>query len=179
MLKNDSNALLEQVAGLLRPYVKVNPTDSQLLTPLPAKQYENLLDMREKLCKTALVAVRALLTYDSNVLSHYYAEDSSVAVTKCDLARAIRACAPLIKYKSDWAALLMLCRDCGIEMTETRLARIIASVVPNALLPSKQNLQSGQWDTLRKHFPDWPAHTVKTEKFQRYYAIAAAAQKFL
>lgn len=179
MLKSESNALLEQVADLLRPCTKSAPTEVHPLTALSKSQYEALLQVREELCRTALRAVRTLLMYDQNVLASCYAEDGTSAIQSRNLGQAVRSCAPLVKYKSDWAALYMLCRERGMGLTETRLAEFIALTLPDAPHPSRQNLQSGQWHTGRHRFPDWPAHEVKADKYRRYQAIAARAAPYL
>ncbi len=179
MLNQDFHARYARVEELLCPYVDgIVPNDNPR-QPLQPSLYETLFQHRRQLCDMALRTVRTLLDFDCEVLSRYRSEQLGSCPAGQNLAEAIRACAPLVERASDWAALFMLCRERGIKQTETQFARILAAVAPDSPQPSKQTLQSAQWDTNRRRFPDWTGDGVRRSKFLRHYAIAQAASPYL
>lgn len=145
--------------------------------PLLKPLYDSLLDHRQQLANAALAAVRALLDYDEQVLSRVVCQQPQSAPR--GLAEAVRACAPLITCKGDWAALYMLCQERRMPVGYTDLCRTIAAEAPEAPQPRRQDLAQCEWDTHRRRFPDWQPEGVRYDKFRRHYAIAARAVDLL
>ena len=118
--------------------------------------------------------MRALLDYDEHVMLHALCQQPQSA-PGAGLAEVVRACAPLVTYKGDWAALFMLLREQGRAVGYTELCRLIAEYAPQAPQPRKQDISHSEWMTGHRRFPDWPADVVKYGKYRRHYAIAARA----
>ena len=124
----------------------------------------------------ALAAVRALVDYDEQVLSNVICQQPTQSDT--GLAEVVRACAPLITKKSDWAALYMLLTERKSSVSYTDLCRLIAECAPDAPQPKKQDFYSGLWNP-KGRFPDWKPTEVRYDKFRRHYLIAQRASEFL
>lgn len=144
---------------------------------LPAALYGSLLDHRAQLQNTALAAVRALLDYDEQVMAHVMCRQAETAPS--GLAEAIRASAPLIACKGDWAALYMLLQERGMGVGYTELCRLIARHAPDAPQPRKQDIAGSEWDTGRRRFPDWQPQGLRYDKFRRHYLIAQTSAEHL
>ena len=113
------------------------------------------------------------MDYDQDVLSRYYSQDALPAAT--GLPEAIRACAPLVEKKGDWAALYMLLQERGKTLGYTEFCKAIAAHAPDSPQPLKQHVQAAEWDTHRRRFPDWQPEGISYDKFRRHYLIAQKA----
>lgn len=162
---------LRQVAELLTPM----PTTAVVpAVGLPSECYGGLLSARRALLESALASVRALVEFDDK-LGRYYSTRVAQDSGSRGLAEAVRAAASCVTCGSDWAALLMLAHERGIEVTETQLVDIVRREAPTAPQCSKQMLQNAWWDTHRRRFPNWQPEGIRFDKFQRHCRVAAAA----
>ena len=135
--------------------------------------YDNLVEHRAQLLNAVLVPLRALLDYDETVMSQVICADAPRPST--GLPEAIRAAAPAVQQKGDWAALYMLLREKGMDVGYTELCRLIAEYAPDAPQPTKNHIASAEWDTHRRRFPDWKPEGVRYDKFRRHYMVANRA----
>ena len=145
--------------------------------PVPKPLYDSLLDHRAQLLNAALMAVRTLLDFDAAVMATAMADEAPAAPAASGLAEAIRACAPLVERKGDWAALYMLLQEQGRAVGYTELCRMIRDCAPDAPQPQKQDISASEWDTCRRRFPDWQPEGIRYDKFRRHYLIAKAAME--
>ena len=155
--------------------VQIAPPHTRVCAPLPAAVFDDLVEARKELARGILRTVGALGQLDAR-LCRYYSERTPTEGPSRGLAAAVRAAAPCVEFGSDWEALLMLCRERGIDLTETQLHDIVRREAPKAPLSSRQALQNAWWDTRRRRFPQWePAEGMTYKKFKRHYRVAAAA----
>ena len=141
--------------------------------PVSRQQFETLTATRQNLLTAALAAVRALYDFDAQVLAPCLVSDQPRSTA--GLAAAVRRCAPLVEQRGDWAALYMLCRERNVSVTYAELIRVIAEAAPQSPQPKRQHIQSAEWDTERKRFPNWEPKGIRYDKFRRHYLIAQAA----
>ncbi len=167
---------LKQVAELLTPMPSAQ--EGEPLSGLPAEVYDGLLATRRVLLEGVLASVRGLAEFDRR-LGHYYSQRAADDCQMRGMANAVRAAARCVECGSDWVALLMLCRERGIDLTETQLSDIVRRAAPTAPQCSKQQLQNAWWDTRRRRFPHWEPDGVRFDKFKRHCRVAAAALPLL
>lgn len=129
--------------------------------------------------QVALASVRALMDYDAQVLSQFFSLPDTPTAAASGLAEAVRAAAPLVTCKGDWAALYMLLRERGMVSGYADVVRLVAEYAPDSPQPLKQYLAAGEWDTHRRRFPDWKPEGVRYDKFRRHFLIAQAAAAYL
>lgn len=146
--------------------------------PILKEQYDALLAGRQQLMQTALMAVRALMDYDRQVLP-LFMPAAPAPQTATGVAEAVRQCAPLVERKGDWAALYMLLQERGHGVGYTELCRLVAECAPGAPQPSKQDIAASEWLRHGRRFPDWQPEGVRYDKFRRHYLIAQQAIRFL
>ena len=133
-----------------------------------------MLCHREQLYNAALAAVKSLLDFDNSLLTAFLPSDTAPAPA-AGLREAVRACAPLIEKKGDWAALYTLANERGYNVGYTDLCRLVGEEAPHAPQPTKQIINDALWDTHRRRFPDWQPDGIRYDKFRRFYLIAQAA----
>ena len=146
--------------------------------PLPKAHYDQLLCHREQLYNTALAAVKTLLDFDRTLYPLFTASDTAPAPA-LGLREAVRACAPLIEKKGDWAALYMLANERGYNVGYTDLCRLVGEEAPSAPQPTKQDISQALWGTKGRKFPDWQPKGIQYDKFRRHYVIAMQASQLL
>ena len=145
---------------------------------VPRECFDGLWNARRALVEAAVAAARALMEFDER-LGRFYSSRCADNSQNRDVGAAVRAAASAVVYASDWTAVLMLCKERGIELTELQLIEIVAREVPLAPLPQRQGLQNAWWDTRHRRFPDWEPVGIRPDKFRRHYAVASAASPFL
>jgi len=161
---------------------------AKLLTEIPIPQretgvcisretYDSLLNTRQVLVEAAVAAARAVVEFDER-LGHFYLSCSTKPQYR-GLGPAVRAAASAIVCASDWVALQMLCNERGIGLTEKQLVDLVAREAPWAPQPKRQGLQNAWWNTRHRRFPDWLPEKIRSDKFRRHCAVAAAALPFL
>lgn len=129
--------------------------------------------------QAALASVRALMDYDAQVLSQFFSLPDTPTAAANGLAEAVRAAAPLVTCKGDWAALYMLLRERGMVGGYADVVRLVAEYAPSSPQPSINNIANVEWDTHRRRFPDWKPEGVRYEKFRSHFLIAQAAAPYL
>ena len=171
-MKEDSR--LRQLADLLSN--TSTGVEGKRVCAIPREQWVQLVQHREEMRLEVLRAAQRMFDYDRLVLSVFSPSGSQTAY---DLGHAIRAAAPHVKMVSDWSALLMLMRERGHKVSAEWLAEQIVQHAGEVWRCSRQALEKGVWDTNRRRFPDWQPEGVKLDKYERHYAVAAAAAPWL
>jgi len=166
---------LKEVAKLL---TQVPTVPGGANVRVPQECYDELWATRRALVESAVAAARAVVEYDEH-LARFYSERCADDSQNRGLGAAVRAAAQKVVYASDWVALLMLCKEKGIDLTEAQLVEIVAHEVPRAPRPTRQGLEQARWDTGRKRFPNWEPTGCRFDKFRRHCAVAAAAMEML
>ena len=175
----------EEIVKLLRPFGGRTANEYRQRLGMPdhtpqqssKEEYNKKWKYRENLRNVALMAIKNLLIYDRDTLLDMVCTEPNQTTVK-GLPEAIRACAPLIKKKGDWAALWMLCQERHIKLGCTDLCRMINQYAPEAPQPKKQHISAASTWTPKGKFPDWKP-TVHYNKFRKYYMIAQKAAFFL
>ena len=162
---------LKEVAELLRlrPAAKKEST----MECVSYEFYNHLLQQRDDLYTAVISATRALVAFDEQLIGCFCTKPP-VREKLQGLEAAIRAAAPKVQYGGDWAALLLLLRERGTEMTETELSRMVARTVPDAVQCTRQMIISALW-VPGCRFPDWKPNGCRQDKFERHWAVACAA----
>ena len=118
------------------------------------------------------------MDYDRQTLSLFTEIDTAPAPQSGAVAQCVRQVAPLVEQKGDWAALMMLMRERGHQLSYSDVVRLVREHAPHAPQPTRQHLYSAEWQP-RRPFPDWQPEGVRYEKYRRHYLIAQAAAAVL
>ena len=170
-MKEDSR--IRRLADLL----VYSPAEGERLSPVSRETWIRSHHHRDVLWKNVLEAARILFEYDRDVLSRM--SPTGTAPAGSSLSEAIRAAAKHVRGDADWAALLMLLRERGMGLTAEGLSQEIARCFPDCRPPRRQSIDQAVWDTERRRFPGWEPTGIGRAKFERHYAVAAAAAPWL